>query len=246
MQEIRLPYFTIDGHFGGSQSWMLDPQMRLGGCAALTACDLCIQLSLFHGDTMLFPFFGQSLDKSLYRKFSAVMKPYLHPRMTGVDTLQLFLDGFGRHLQTIPQPTTSPGPFLWRQARPRSERSRSGPVKKRVSPSLPATQSQKQKVVGFCVALVFAGGLPGGTGTVPGIGRHLRGRRLAGFVAAVGHRFFTQRRTDFGGQPLRKKQNFSFLRKSTHLFLRFVQKAEKFTKIPSFFPYTFQKDLAII
>lgn len=46
MQDIRLPYFSIEGCFGGSQSWMLDPQMRIGGCAALTACDLCIYLSL--------------------------------------------------------------------------------------------------------------------------------------------------------------------------------------------------------
>ena len=111
LQELRLPYFSIDGYFGGSQSWMLDPQMRLGGCAALTACDLCIQLSLFHGDTMLFPFSGQSLDKSLYRKFSAVMKPYLHPRITGVDTLKLFLDGFGRYLQTIPNQPLRLSPF---------------------------------------------------------------------------------------------------------------------------------------
>ncbi len=102
MQEICLPYFSIEGSFGGSQSWMLNPQMRLGGCAALTACDLCIQLSQTKGYTMLYPFAGRQLNKQLYRKFSAQMKPYLHPRMTGVDTLKLFLDGFGQYLSTIP------------------------------------------------------------------------------------------------------------------------------------------------
>ena len=104
MQEIRLPYFSIEGCFGGSQSWMLDPQMRLGGCAALTACDLCIYLSLQKGYASLFPFAGEPLTKQVYRKFSGIMKPYLHPRITGVDTLKLFLDGFGQYLAAIPHP----------------------------------------------------------------------------------------------------------------------------------------------
>lgn len=101
MEQIQLPYFSIDGAFGGSQSWMLDPQMRMGGCAALTACDLCIQLAQTKGYTMLYPFSGQSLEKQTYRKFAAQMKPYLHPRITGVDTLKLFLDGFGEYLSAI-------------------------------------------------------------------------------------------------------------------------------------------------
>ena len=248
MQEIRLPYFTIDGHFGGSQSWMLDPQMRLGGCAALTACDLCIQLSLFHGDTMLFPFFGQSLDKSLYRKFSAVMKPYLHPRMTGVDTLQLFLDGFGRYLQTIPNQPLHLPPFYGDKPVQEAKEAVLDRLKNGYPLPCLLLNHKNKRLSDFVWHWFLLVGCREEQGRfqVLGIGRHLRGRRLAGFVAAVGHRFFTQRRTDFGGQPLRKKQNFSFLRKSTHLFLRFVQKAEKFTKIPSFFPYTFQKDLAII
>lgn len=104
MQEIRLPYFSIEGYFGGSQSWMLDPQMRLGGCAALTACDLCIYLSLQKGYSSLFPFAGEPLTKQVYRKFSGIMKPYLHPRITGVDTLKLFLDGFRQYLAAIPHP----------------------------------------------------------------------------------------------------------------------------------------------
>lgn len=111
MQEIRLPYFSIDGCFGGSQSWMLDPQMRLGGCAALTACDLCIYLSLQKGYTSLFPFAGEALTKQVYRKFSEIMKPYLHPRMTGVDTLKLFLDGFRQYLADIPHSSLHLSPF---------------------------------------------------------------------------------------------------------------------------------------
>ncbi len=105
MQEICLPYFSIENCFGGSQSWMLDPQMRMGGCAALTACDLCIYLSIQKGCASLFPFAGEDLTKQVYRKFSGIMKPYLHPRITGVDTLKLFLDGFEQYLDAVPYPS---------------------------------------------------------------------------------------------------------------------------------------------
>lgn len=36
----ELQYFKIEGAWGGSQEWFSDRMMRLGGCAAVTACDV--------------------------------------------------------------------------------------------------------------------------------------------------------------------------------------------------------------
>lgn len=38
----ELQYFKIEEAWGGSQEWFSDRMMRLGGCAAVTACDSCI------------------------------------------------------------------------------------------------------------------------------------------------------------------------------------------------------------
>ena len=40
----ELDYFTIEHSYGGNQDWFWDPMMKIGGCAALTACDSCIYL----------------------------------------------------------------------------------------------------------------------------------------------------------------------------------------------------------
>ena len=40
----ELQYFKIEEAWGGSQEWFSDRMMRLGGCAAVTACDSCIFL----------------------------------------------------------------------------------------------------------------------------------------------------------------------------------------------------------
>ena len=41
----ELTYFNIEGEYGGNQNWFYDPMMRLGGCAAIATCDLCIYLN---------------------------------------------------------------------------------------------------------------------------------------------------------------------------------------------------------
>ena len=44
----ELEYFYIGKAYGGNQEWFFDAMMRIGGCAAVTACDSCIYLSLIH------------------------------------------------------------------------------------------------------------------------------------------------------------------------------------------------------
>ncbi|MBQ9227545.1 MAG: hypothetical protein IJ168_01835 [Eubacterium sp.] len=94
----ELPYFYIGASYGGNQDWFSTFMMRLGGCGAETACEVCIYLDLYKGCS-LYPFDKNNLTKADYVAFADVMKPYLHPRMSGIDRLSLYIDGFGAYLR---------------------------------------------------------------------------------------------------------------------------------------------------
>ena len=94
-----LDYFSIDGAVGGSQEWFKNVVMYIGGCAAATACDCCIYLALRMGMVHLYPHDIQALSRRDYVDFSMKMKPYLKPRVNGVNRLYMFTDGFGAYLR---------------------------------------------------------------------------------------------------------------------------------------------------
>ena len=93
-----LEYFTIDGAVGGNQEWFKNVVMYIGGCAAATACDCCIYLALRRGMRRLYPFDVEHLTREDYVAFSMKMKPYLRPRVNGVNKLYMFTEGFGKYL----------------------------------------------------------------------------------------------------------------------------------------------------
>ena len=94
----ELDYFTIEHSYGGNQDWFWDPMMKIGGCAALTACDSCIYLDCYKGTKNLYPFEKTALTKKDYQRFGMKMKPYLKPRKNGVDALDIYIEGFGKYL----------------------------------------------------------------------------------------------------------------------------------------------------
>lgn len=96
---VELSYFHIGHATGGSQEWMTDPWMRLGGCAALAAADSCIYFTLFCKKKRLCPFDVHHLTRDLYRQFAMIMKPYLRPRYNGISKLSLYVDGMAAYLQ---------------------------------------------------------------------------------------------------------------------------------------------------
>ena len=75
--------------------------MYIGGCAAATACDCCICLALHRGMEHLYPFDIHQLTKQDYIDFSMKMKPYLRPRVNGVNKLWMFKEGFGNYLSDM-------------------------------------------------------------------------------------------------------------------------------------------------
>jgi hypothetical protein len=96
--EKTLKYFKIDGAVGGNQDWFRNVVMKMGGCAAATACDSCIYFSLHQGQKHLYPYDVNNLSKEDYIKFSMIMKPYIRPRVGGVKKLSMFIDGISRYL----------------------------------------------------------------------------------------------------------------------------------------------------
>ena len=94
----ELDYFTIEHSYGGNQDWFWDPMMKIGGCAALTACDSCIYLDCYKGTKGLYPFEKTALTRKDYVRFGMQMKPYLRPRRNGVDALEIYMEGFEKYL----------------------------------------------------------------------------------------------------------------------------------------------------
>lgn len=98
----ELPHFYIGESLGGQQEWysrIFDFGMHVGGCAAITACDCAIYFAKYFGLRELYPFDAEKISREDYLKFGKVMEPYLYPRWSGVDKLEIYLDGFGRFLK---------------------------------------------------------------------------------------------------------------------------------------------------
>lgn len=106
----ELDYFRIGNTYGGNQDWFPDFMMKIGGCAALTACDSCIYFDLYKG-TELYPYEPLRLIKKDYIRFGMLMKPYLRPRWSGIDTLEIYIDGFQRYLSDHGCKTITMAPF---------------------------------------------------------------------------------------------------------------------------------------
>ena len=96
-----LGYFEIEGEVGGNQDWFRNLVMKMGGCAAATACDSCIYFALYGGKEALYPFDVRNLAKEDYIQFSQKMKPYIKPRVGGVRELSMYIDGFQNYLNDV-------------------------------------------------------------------------------------------------------------------------------------------------
>ncbi|MBQ3458740.1 MAG: hypothetical protein IJG30_07260 [Synergistaceae bacterium] len=96
-----LSYFNIDGTPGGNQDWLSEWDMNMGGCGAVTACDVCIFLSRQDEYRSLYPFNPERLSRSDFVKFSSIMKPYLAPRYHGIDLLETYICGFYDYMASV-------------------------------------------------------------------------------------------------------------------------------------------------
>ena len=99
MSRVELPYFNISRSYGGNQNWFLDFWMHIGGCGALTMCDLMIYMAMHRARSECTPFSTDQLTRRSYVRFGMQMKPYLKPRKTGIKDLKTFMDGAEDYLK---------------------------------------------------------------------------------------------------------------------------------------------------
>ena len=95
----ELDHFYIGASYGGNQDWFRSFMMRLGGCGAETACDSSLYFELHKGIKNIYPFDKSSLTRRDYVDFAHMMEPYLKPRMSGIDRLDIFIDGYSEYLR---------------------------------------------------------------------------------------------------------------------------------------------------
>lgn len=99
MSKRELEHFMIGDSYGGNQDWFSSFMMRIGGCGAETACDSSLYFALHRGLDRLYPFDKDELTQSDYVEFSNIMEKYLWPRMSGIDRLETFAEGYSNYLR---------------------------------------------------------------------------------------------------------------------------------------------------
>ncbi len=97
----ELDYFTIGSSYGGQQDWYPEYMLRIGGCALTTACDCSIYFKKHLSRDELCPLETDDITKEEYIRFALTMKPYLRPRMGGIDRLSLYREGYGNYLSDV-------------------------------------------------------------------------------------------------------------------------------------------------
>ncbi len=95
----ELEHFQIGESYGGSQDWFPTFMMRIGGCGAETACDSSMYFALHRGLAGIAPENAAHLTKEDYVRFAYEMRPYLSPRRTGIDRLEIYIDGYAQYLR---------------------------------------------------------------------------------------------------------------------------------------------------
>ena len=95
----ELPFFNVDGMLGGNQELFSDPWMKIGGCAAVTACDLCIYMDMYKGTKGLYPYDIAHISCADYERFAMLIKPYLRPRYSGINRTSTYIGGLSAYLE---------------------------------------------------------------------------------------------------------------------------------------------------
>ena len=108
---IELPYFHIGDSCGGNQDWFRTFKMRMGGCGAATACDSSIYFARQFRLSAVYPYDPAHLTKETYIEFAHKMEHYLWPRMTGINRLDIYIEGYGRYLSDRGETRLSMSPF---------------------------------------------------------------------------------------------------------------------------------------
>ena len=95
----ELDYFMVGSSYGGNQDWFRTFMMRIGGCAAETACDSSLYFAIYKEIEGVYPFDCKKLSREDYVEFAHMMEKYLWPRMSGIHKLSTYVEGYSKYLQ---------------------------------------------------------------------------------------------------------------------------------------------------
>ena len=95
----ELEHFYIGSSYGGNQDWFRTFMMRIGGCGAETACDSSLYFAIHRDIENIYPFDKNDLTKADYVKFAHMMEKYLWPRMSGINRVDIFIEGYAAYLK---------------------------------------------------------------------------------------------------------------------------------------------------
>lgn len=96
----ELPLFNVDELIGFDQELFKDLWMNKGGCGAVVACDCCIYFKKYFNMSRLYHGDADRITKVDYERFAMSMKPFLSPRFSGINRLEIFVDGFNDYLKS--------------------------------------------------------------------------------------------------------------------------------------------------
>lgn len=108
----ELEHFYIGDSYGGNQDWFPTFMMRIGGCGAETACDSSIYFAQHRGLDRIVPENPEAWTRDAYIRFAYEMRPYLSPRMSGIDRLDIYIDGYEKYLKDRGETRLSMIPFM--------------------------------------------------------------------------------------------------------------------------------------
>ncbi|MGI6152784.1 MAG: hypothetical protein ACOYJB_02955 [Christensenellaceae bacterium] len=100
--EKELDFIEIgDGHYGGDQNWATHHKwMKLGGCSAVCACEVCAYLAkTFERMQGLYPYDPEHISKEDFLRFFETMFAYIHPGIGGLTSIDKFSDMFSRYMR---------------------------------------------------------------------------------------------------------------------------------------------------
>ena len=89
----------MEKNTGAGRVCLPDMVMRFAGCAAVTACDRLIYMTLYKNLKNLCPFSTDQLRGRDYVAFFKTVKPYLRPRLMGINRLEIFVVAFKKFLK---------------------------------------------------------------------------------------------------------------------------------------------------
>ena len=94
-------HYQVGALYGFDQEQYPDFTLNKGGCAATVACESCILLQKNFGLKGLYPYDEQNVTFEDFNRFAMTMKPYLRPRLMGINKLSIYKEGFEAYLERI-------------------------------------------------------------------------------------------------------------------------------------------------